>query len=716
MYPVPVIVYGPSYLDNSIQSPPLEMAHELGDPLGSPLALNSDTALHLSYWAYMDNPLDPLVFQTWSVAAQTQELPCLSTFRGDEVVYYADNRQWLVRSHNVTQQVAESALGGTVTGVTVKLNVVDMCGYWCGSVGTGLGHTPAPYFDNVRLMLVSESGIAWNVSEFHRFQDSFPLGGDSNVRLDSAINVEPVSSPTLVIGDSTVVGLNMDLDGGILELFNPNSGVMLPALHLWYRVIEGPHAGSTDHWAMADQDASDGIWSPTVGTQIFNTEIWNGMQADSARYQGQVLPLSPSPYRFAFDFNDAYFLPGDIIAFFFRAESVNGTIVTDPPYATSGDPDLREYHPIRCLPSSAVGLLFVEDDSRHLAYWREAFQYNGYSLYDIFSTQAPSSGQHNGLGAHADLGDLAQYEAVVWDSGDLSAFTIGNAAPADKAFDSFLLDDWLTSTPHNTWLWVLGNQVAHDLGVGEPFLAQTLGVDLLDSVSYYDDVTDILVPLAFPVHPALLGDCSYWVLGGCPTVENISLVAPLSSNPLAVTAFEWEVEGMPGAVAGTLNMDPDGNGLSTGATGHYNWVAHNPYGYPQVTDAGCDSHPGLDYARFMVQDILAYLFGYYPDAAPDGVPEDTPVVTRLAGHYPNPFNPDTKIHFGLASTEHVRLAVYDLAGRKVRTLVDERLEPAYYEVGWDGRNAAGHRVASGVYFYTLRAGDYSADGKMVLLK
>jgi flagellar hook assembly protein FlgD len=83
---------------------------------------------------------------------------------------------------------------------------------------------------------------------------------------------------------------------------------------------------------------------------------------------------------------------------------------------------------------------------------------------------------------------------------------------------------------------------------------------------------------------------------------------------------------------------------------------------------------------------------------------------------PNPFNPYTRIDFELDRARPVRLAVYDLAGRLVRRLVDRTLEAGRHNTVWDGRDQRGLRVASGVYFYRLESGDLLRTRKMVLLK
>ena len=99
----------------------------------------------------------------------------------------------------------------------------------------------------------------------------------------------------------------------------------------------------------------------------------------------------------------------------------------------------------------------------------------------------------------------------------------------------------------------------------------------------------------------------------------------------------------------------------------------------------------------------------------------TPKETELLANYPNPFNPETWIPYRLAEDAFVTLTIYDLSGGVVRRIdVGHRIASAYENqskaVYWDGRNDVGERVASGVYFYVLTAGDYSATRKMVILK
>ncbi len=91
----------------------------------------------------------------------------------------------------------------------------------------------------------------------------------------------------------------------------------------------------------------------------------------------------------------------------------------------------------------------------------------------------------------------------------------------------------------------------------------------------------------------------------------------------------------------------------------------------------------------------------------------------LAQNHPNPFNPTTGIQFTVASEQSpvpITLKIYNVRGQLVRTLVDEPKMSGTYEVMWNGRGNQGEEVASGVYLYELKIGDYTETKKMILVK
>ena len=106
---------------------------------------------------------------------------------------------------------------------------------------------------------------------------------------------------------------------------------------------------------------------------------------------------------------------------------------------------------------------------------------------------------------------------------------------------------------------------------------------------------------------------------------------------------------------------------------------------------------------------------------PELVAYEIPAETELLHNYPNPFNPETWIPYRLAEDAFVTLTIYDQTGQVVRTIdVGHQIASVYESrskaIYWDGRNGLGETVASGVYFYHLSAGDFSATRKMLILK
>jgi hypothetical protein len=106
---------------------------------------------------------------------------------------------------------------------------------------------------------------------------------------------------------------------------------------------------------------------------------------------------------------------------------------------------------------------------------------------------------------------------------------------------------------------------------------------------------------------------------------------------------------------------------------------------------------------------------------PETLKHEIPDETKLLPNFPNPSNPETWIPYRLAEDAFVTLTIYDMTGKVVRTLEIGHQRAAIYEsrdkaVYWDGRNNFGEQVASGIYFYRLTAGDFSATRKIVILK
>lgn len=111
-----------------------------------------------------------------------------------------------------------------------------------------------------------------------------------------------------------------------------------------------------------------------------------------------------------------------------------------------------------------------------------------------------------------------------------------------------------------------------------------------------------------------------------------------------------------------------------------------------------------------IDDFMAYEDLNVTDA-PRGA-----LLTRLQPSFPNPFNPSTQLRFELAQAAHVELAIYDVRGRLVRSLANGRLPGGAHSRRWDGQDASGRPVASGVYLARLVTADYRGAERLVLVR
>jgi hypothetical protein len=95
---------------------------------------------------------------------------------------------------------------------------------------------------------------------------------------------------------------------------------------------------------------------------------------------------------------------------------------------------------------------------------------------------------------------------------------------------------------------------------------------------------------------------------------------------------------------------------------------------------------------------------------------NSPITFALYQNYPNPFNPETEICFQLPNEIQVSLAIYNLLGQKIRTLINKSMVTGIHSIKWNGRDEFGNTVASGVYLYALQAGKFFDVKKMILMQ
>jgi hypothetical protein len=296
-----------------------------------------------------------------------------------------------------------------------------------------------------------------------------------------------------------------------------------------------------------------------------------------------------------------------------------------------------------------------------------------------------------------------QYDAVIWPNGSFDAYSL---ADTTRIFLKVFLDN-------GGHLWSNGDEVAKFLGTGGNnadstinFLSEYMGISFANIV---DDETESRVLNITGVGGTSLDGITLGVYGECPLRR----------------AFDRLTEATPGAdqVITTLANYTDGGATDNGRAAIIKNVRvagngvciHSGFGLGALVS---DASRATLLAKTFVADFGLWDMNYV--GVSNGV--DAPVVANsrfgfdLAQASPNPFANSTQIKFSVPNRAHVSIEVYNILGQKVRTLVDESMEANSYVREWDGRADTGERVSSGIYFYKMVAGDYSATRKAVLLK
>jgi len=142
--------------------------------------------------------------------------------------------------------------------------------------------------------------------------------------------------------------------------------------------------------------------------------------------------------------------------------------------------------------------------------------------------------------------------------------------------------------------------------------------------------------------------------------------------------------------------------------------------YAIVGAAGSDRIRNIDYLRWLTQ----YVRQAYPDLASlrqyeeeePLPPSEAPSSVTLCTNYPNPFNAGTTILYAVPDAVPVRLTVYNLLGQEIKTLVNATVQAGTHAATWNGTNAVGMQVSSGIYFYRFETGGIVVTKRMIFQK
>jgi len=485
-------------------------------------------------------------------------------------------------------------------------------------------------------------------------------------------------------------------------------------------------------------------------TQVWNRKFYSYFHENAVGYAGppdygsqnEILP-------------DLIWVPGTRLEYYFRSYWYNGGA---PPqeYYVLGYPPARE---VEFLPTMQIvspgfiqwpSVLYVDAFNRGASetYMSAALGQAGIAfdkfdyLDNASSFNAPFKRSFGGAGYNpggygnngCTLEQLLGYRVILWSNG---AFGVGSCEPQDFS----LFDSWLSTTmcgvPNIRRAIVFDGdaicQVMADptQGLAVNFCHNVLGTRLTASsyATYNEDQASCvyLAPAtgaSFPVEAAMRGACD-----GCKA-NVLGVQAGLLNVVGNVDCWSHELTGNQEYVefAQVVRQRQE--------MGVANWrSAVNGFSFHRLTERGGPGAPcPTDSAHIVagILDVYGPMLEWFAQGATPFDPwtgvcgffGDTPNETHLSGpvNYlhqsrPNPFNTRAAIRFSLASAGDVEVAIYDVAGRLVKTLIDDQAPAGESSLAWDGTDNAGNRVGAGVFWVQMTTQDgYRSGEKMILMR
>jgi hypothetical protein len=656
----------------------------------------------LRFTTYRDLYVWNMVWYTWEIRNVDPVTGCPGPWLDFNMVFYGDEKAYIYECHDIGSLIESDQ-------IQVRFTVMDTVNDWwcCFEIE---GHTPSPWFDNVRVYRYSKLGPQWSYRWMDLFQDNFPedeFDLESCVRADAANDLNASDDPVIHPGDSVVVGCTSQLAGGLRE--GGVTGGEEVYCHL--RVTDiGPFG-------------KPALFGPQLvgdyGTYVSDDGEWTVIQCPTALSGG----VNPVEGTYMLDLNDALLTRGYMIEYYFEAYDLDDERSTLPEHAGEG-----QSFEFTCLPTGKSDILYVDDFHGRDAfaglaelYWNATFEavLSPENQPDRYDVNSPTSMVSNGPGSRAYLNhvkrdevNLSGYKVIIWDSGYLDAGTITDGSPeSDKSDDATLLVDWLDQSENDVGLLVCGDDVAYDLdGLSSPQSGELMntwcGVELTET-SYFDMTGGIYESgtvspycIMTSAWPGSMAEDLY-VFGGCPNINRFDVLTA-TANGLYAVCYPDHEGGRYAAAIRSVNQN---------AAGYYAKTMW--FGFSWMLIRHEDPFLSVFVRFYMFDDLYQWFNGTVTGDSPD---RKTPAAYRLCQNFPNPFNPATTIRFDIKKKGHVRLRIYNVAGQLVKTLVDDVMDAGSYAKEWKGSNNAGAEAASGVYFYRLEAGEYENVKKMVLLR
>ena len=426
-------------------------------------------------------------------------------------------------------------------------------------------------------------------------------------------------------------------------------------------------------------------------------------------------------YRYA-DVPPGNYAAGTTLQYYFAVtDSVDSTA-----YLPAKAPQTATYFSASILPvksainpalgctDSLAPILFINNNSgRETApLIAAALSAQGYK-FDTWDVNGPTSGAGNTPGGPpagdpfyfwppSSSNDLIRYSTIIWHAGSLSQFTI-------RQPDMALLQSWIQAAGKSRNLYLVGDDVAFELVVlgadYNAFLNFTVGANYLRDI-WENFPQDTLHPVVSGINASPTAGRSMHANSDCPLIEDFDMVSVSSSAQSRGKTGLW------------LKW-PNNFGAGTRFAVKYNSFGSDSarsvfqtFNFNDIEEGG----ERIRYIKNIMTDYFQVAPCYYATSVEsDPVADAPPIPDQLFQNAPNPFNPETTIRYSTSTAGRVAIRIYSVSGMLVRTLVDRQDAPGLHSVRWDGKDNAGHRLGSGVYFYKLETASGVADSKKLLM-
>jgi len=615
-----------------------------------PVAINRPSSVFLNFDVYRNLPINSCFFYHTNFRTRNIGDPNWSGWIDPTFfVYYGGDKDW------ARQLISLPGAAGK-DSVQVELGLRDYSDIFCDGVST-TANTFA-LFDNVAIGVLGQTGPSFVVRDIDLFNDTFqttPFFRDDNF-----------NSP---LGDSAVVQVSASRG------YKQGS--------MFYRL----NGGAFNSVALQN-------CAPALPTFFFGDVPPGSYPANtSLQYYFSVTDSTNTSATYPIDaLSNQHYLSASIL-----------------PMKTAIN------LPLGCSDSLA-SILFVNRfvGREPLAQIPQTLTSLGYK-FDTWDVNGPTSGIGNCIGGSSpgdiqyhwpvtDVGKLLQYSTIIWNAGDLDAFTI---TPEDEA----VLQSWIQQPGKNRNLWIGGDNVGAELMANNGalnhgnFLGFTCGALWLRDI-WENSPQDTLEPVVKGVNGGPAAGRLMHLNGGCPILNDFDLYILSSTGNSGRSGLLLTY---PNTFAAATRYATDYNTFSTTDSAR---VVTDGFGFGAIEEGG----ERLNMTKVVVKDYFKEANCYVATGVDDGGGTAPPIRNTLGQNTPNPFNPETAIHYSVERAGPVAIRIYNVSGALVRTLVNKVQTAGEHLERWNGTDDHGRPLPSGAYFYRLESAGFMDSKKLILLR